>query len=86
MHTASVCDAVCGRNRSIHEATACLGAKAPQLHILIANAGVFCPPHAKTEQGFEVRSAAPQWAVRQPGVPAQSIVLHPSCLVTCVPR
>jgi hypothetical protein len=25
------------------------------LHVLILNAGVFLPPHTKTQQGFEVR-------------------------------
>ena len=47
--------------RSINEAVTSLSAKASVLHILIANAGVFCPPHAKTEQGFEVSLQHCRW-------------------------
>ena len=44
----------CCAFRSIRKAAEKIKAKNIPLHILIANAGLFCPPHAKTEEGFEV--------------------------------
>ena len=43
---------------SVKAAVAAFTARNLPLHVLICNAGVFLPPHTKTQQGFEVRRVA----------------------------
>jgi NAD(P)-dependent dehydrogenase (short-subunit alcohol dehydrogenase family) len=42
--------------RSVKQFADAFTAKGLPLHLLINNAGVFCPPFACTEEGFEVSS------------------------------